>query len=306
MAVRESIFGSKSEERGFRSIERTWGERYRLIPQFPMSALFVPNPAWKKGDTSNLFFKTSFDYVLATDEGRPLLAIDFDGMGKGFDRDGEYVQIEATKDRYRKSKFDFKLRYAIDNGFPYHIVSSDEFNYLGDGVELTLVDGIIGSALSRQSFMERAPAFLEEHAEDIASQSAWYKSEYIQYLLTELEVDCDWENNPITRKSWEAFGRVRDTIGNFAWSERPFSEPDCTNFDWPPWSDFERFKARTDALNRVSAWGCVVTIPNTTVGEVSEVVTIRNVANAYSLAVEIARWMAWNKLLRILLRRDGI
>ena len=132
--------------------------------------------------------------------------------------------------------------------------------------------------------MERAPAFLEEHAEDIASQPAWCKSEYIQDLLTDLECDCYWENNPITRKSWEAFGQVRDTIGNFGWSERPF---------------FERFKASTDALNGVSAWGYVVTIPNTPVGEVSEVVKIRNVANAYSLVVEIARWMAWNKCLRL-------
>ena len=134
---------------------------------------------------------------------------------------------------------------------------------------------------------------MEEHAEDIASQSTWYRSEHIQYLLTELEFDCDWENNPITRKSWEAFGQVRDTIGSFGWSERP-------------WSDFEGFTARADTLRRVSALGCVVTVPNTPVGEVSEVAKIRNVANGYSLVIEIARWMTWNKLLRILLRRDGI
>lgn len=304
MAVRDSIFGSMGEARGFRSIEHTWGKKYRLCPQIPMSALFTPNPRWR--GTANYFFKTSMDYVLCTNEGRPLLAIDFDGMGRGFDRDGEYVQIEATTDRYRKSKFDFKLRYAVENGFPYHIVASEEFKFLGDGIELTLVDGIIGSVLSRRSFAERAPAFLEEHAEDIASQSAWYKSEYIQDLLTELEFDCDWQNNPITRKSWEAFGRVRDIVGNFGWSERPFSEPECPSFDWPPWNDLERFKARTDALKKVSAWGCVVTIRDTPVGEVSEVVKIRNVANAYSLVVEIARWMTWNKCLRISLGRDGL
>ena len=44
MGVKQSIFGSKSEERGFRSIEHTWGESYRVIPQFPMSALFTPKP----------------------------------------------------------------------------------------------------------------------------------------------------------------------------------------------------------------------------------------------------------------------
>ena len=47
MAVRDSIFGSKSEERGFRSIEHTWGEDYVVYPQIPMSALFVPDPNWQ-------------------------------------------------------------------------------------------------------------------------------------------------------------------------------------------------------------------------------------------------------------------
>ena len=33
MTVKESVFASKSEERGFRSIERTWGEEYRIQGQ---------------------------------------------------------------------------------------------------------------------------------------------------------------------------------------------------------------------------------------------------------------------------------
>ena len=46
MAVRDSIFGSKSEEKGFRAIEHMWGEDYVVYPQIPMSALFAPDPDW--------------------------------------------------------------------------------------------------------------------------------------------------------------------------------------------------------------------------------------------------------------------
>lgn len=123
MSVKNSVFGSKSEERGFRSIEHTWGEDYAIYPQIPWSALFTPDPKWK--DTANLFFKTSVDYVFCEKGGRPLLAIDFGGMGSGFDRNGEYIQTEPISDPHRKVKFDYKLRWAKNNGFPYYIVSSE-------------------------------------------------------------------------------------------------------------------------------------------------------------------------------------
>lgn len=32
MSVRDSAFGSKSEERGYHSIEHTWGEDYAIHP----------------------------------------------------------------------------------------------------------------------------------------------------------------------------------------------------------------------------------------------------------------------------------
>ena len=58
------------------------------------------------------FFKTNVDYVLCTKEGRPLLAIDFDGLGRGFDRYGTYVNVVETDDKYRKLKFDLKLKWG--------------------------------------------------------------------------------------------------------------------------------------------------------------------------------------------------
>ena len=303
MAVRDSIFGSRSEERGFRFIEHTWGEDYVVYPQIPLSALFTPDPKWR--DTSNFFFKTSVDYVLCTNEGRPILAIDFDGLGGGFDRDGEYVQVEATQDRFRKRKFDIKLRFSQQYDFPYHIVSSEEFKSLSDRIELTVVDGIIGSVIARKHFLERAPSFLEEHAEEIDSQPDWYKSEFVQDLIMGLEVDCDVENSKIFRKKCEVMDQVRCTTGTSSYPHgyRMFEEPECPSVEWPPWRNSEAFKRRVEAMKSVEVWGCVATISDTPVGEVSEIVKVRNVAHSLSLVMEIGELLAWSKLLRLLRRR---
>ena len=234
MSVKKSVFGSKSEERGFRSIEHTWGEDYAIYPQFPWSGLFTPDPNWK--DTTNLFFKTSVDYVFCEKGGRPLLAIDFDGMGRGFDRNGEYVQTEATSDRFRKVKFDFKLQWAKKEGLPYYIVSSEEFARLGKDVHLTVVDGIIGSTLARQAFHERVGDYVEERVDalydamerdpttpehlkpvrekiripDFPMDGEPMDGKSIQGIVTGFEVECDAEFNPIFNME----SQVKEEIGS--------------------------------------------------------------------------------------------
>ena len=300
MAVRNSIFGSKGEERGFRCIEHTWGGDYVVYPQIPLSALFTPDPNWR--DTSNFFFKTSVDYVLCTKDGHPILAIDFDGLGRGFDRDGEYVQVEATQDRFRKRKFDIKLRFSQLNNFPYHIVSSEEFSFLGEGIELTVADGIIGSVIAKRQFLDHAPLFLEEHAEEIESHPHPYRTEFIQDLLTGLEVDCDAEHSKIFRKKCEVWDQIRSITGtsSYPYGYRTFEEPECPSVEWPPWRNVEAFKRRVEALKNVKVWGCVVTISDTPLGELTETVKVRNVAHSLSLVIEIGELLAWSKLLRLL------
>ena len=335
MSVKKSVFGSKSEERGFRSIEHTWGEDYAIYPQFPWSALFTPDLNWK--DTSNLFFKTSVDYVFCEKGGRPLLAIDFDGMGRGFDRNGEYVQTEATSDRFRKNKFDYKLRWARNNGFPYYIVSSEEFTRLGDDVQLTVVDGIIGSTLARQAFHERVASYVEERVDalydamesDPSTPDCFQpvrekiqvpvNQENIQFMVSDLEVECDAEFNPIFKKE----AQIRQEIGYLLGKPYSYHAPKCKmqRFQEPELPDFDFLgfmrgdnegSATLDALNRraealeknVDLWGCVVTLENTPVGEVSEEVTIRNVDYSITLVGEIAELMAYCKLLRLLRREQ--
>ena len=330
MSVKKSVFGSVGEERGFRSIEHTWGEEYAIYPQFQWSALFTPDPNWK--DTSNLFFKTSVDYVFCEKSGRPLLAIDFDGMGRGFDRNGEYIQIEPTRDPHRKVKFDFKLRWARNNGFPYYIVSSEEFAQLGDDVQLNVVDGIIGSTLAKRAFDDRVESYVEErvdtlyglmesdpstpdHLKPVRSKIVIpTDQENIQYMVSDLEVECDVEFNPFFKME----GKVRRQIGELMYGEggfwhhspdiRPFEKPELPTCAFRDFFDFvahaNQVRKRAEAMNRVEVWGCVATLKNTPVGEVSEVVTIRNVAHSTTLVKEIAECMVLCKLLRLLRRQD--
>ena len=235
-------------------------------------------------------------------EGRPILAIDFDGLGRGYDRDGEYVQVEATRDRFRKRKFDIKLQFSQKNGFPYHIVSYAEFGFLDAGIELTVVDGIIGAVLARKEFLDRAPSFLREHTEEIESQPQWYRSEFIQDLMTGLEVDCDAEHNKIFRKTCEVMDQVHSITGTMHYPRcyRWFEEPKAPHVKWPPWENPEAFECRLEAMKRVEVRGCEVILSDTPVSEVSVIAKVRNVVNSMSLAEEIANLMAWIKLLRLL------
>ena len=272
MSVKKSVFGSKSEERGFRSIEHTWGEDYAIYPQFPWSGLFIPDSKWK--DTSNLFFKTSVDYVFCEKSGRPLLAIDFDGMGRGFDRNGEYVQTEATSDPYRKAKFDYKLQCARNNSFPYYIVSSEEFARLGNDVQLTVVDGIIGSTLARQAFHERVESYVKERVDDLydamesdpstpehlepVRQKIQFpmNQENIQPFVTGLEVECDAEFNPFFKLESQVRGEIGQIIGQPYYREyrtkiRRFQEPELPDFDFAGFFRGDNVGNSTlDALNR--------------------------------------------------------
>lgn len=258
MAVKRSIWGSKAEEKGFRSIETTWGDQYRIVPQMPFSALFTPDPDWR-GSTSNLFFKTSVDYVVCDERGHLLLAIDFDGMGRGFDCDGRYVQVEET-DEHRKQTFVFKLRYAQkpDNEFPYHIVASNEFLHVGPDIELTIVDGMIGNILAQREFHNRASITNFSRLSDVE----------------DLEFDCYMEHNKMLRKARDLKVEIHELTGQ-----------------WYPGVSCRRWDSN-------QADGSPEYFIRTPFGEVSEVVRIRNVAYVASLQNDIGQVMVYSKLLR--------
>ena len=307
MAVRKSVFGSKGEERGFRSIEHTWDEEYRVFPQLPFSWLFEPDPGWR--DTANLFFKTSIDYVLCTKAGRPLLAIDFDGLGRGFDRDGQYIQVEETRDPHRKLKFDFKLRYAKKNDFPYYVVASEEFRRLDKEIELTAMDGIIGAVLAGIDFEEHIESLVEENREAIDNLPPDEQYEYTQDLVLQQEVMSDLDHNLVTQRVLEFREQIQAISGSWSWREehRHYEEPELPNLEGRGvLGSLKGATARLAAMSEVERVGCVFTLSDTPVGEVSDIVWIRNVGSysqSLTLVRKFAELLACNKLLRLLRKR---
>ena len=196
-----------------------------VCPQIPFSILFDPDETIR--DTSNFFFKTSVDYVLCPNDGGPLLAIDFDGMGRGFNRRRLYIQFEPTYDRSRKWKFDFKIRYATSYGLPYYIVSSEEFKHVGRDSALTIVDGLVGTEFAKRDVRERIPIVAEHHLHGIDEMPSHDQHEYLQDLVVGVEVESDFMHNRIVQKTAELRLSLAGSVGwsDVGWRWRPLKEP---------------------------------------------------------------------------------
>ena len=299
MVVRSSIFGSRGEKRGFRSIESTWGSDYRVFPQISFSDLFKPDESTR--DTSNFFYKTSVDYVLCTEDGKPLLAIDFDGMGSGYNKSGQYVQVEPTTDRHRKSKFDFKIKYARRHGLPYYIVSSEEFEYVDQDSTLTIVDGLIGTELARRDFYEQIPGIIEDHRYEIDRLLPGEQHDYIHSLVTWQGVQSDYAYNPFLQKTAEVMYSlgVFDGSFSFGWTHKYLDEPGLPHLDGTNGS-LETRIAVSDHVERVGS-ECILL--DTPMGDISATARMRNIGNystCIGITTELAELLAWFKLARLL------
>ena len=179
---------------------------------------------------------------------------------------------------------------------------------MGEDVELTVVDAIIGSTILRRSFHERLPSLAEEHSDIVDNLPPSQQSEYIQDLLTSLEVECAAEHDPIVRKTAKVRQQIAEITGSFlgcsGWSCRYFEIPEAPHYDFLS-DDVEQLRRRREALEKADWQGCIVTLRDTPVGEVSEITRVRNVGCGEVILSDVAELMAWSKLLRLLRRRSG-
>jgi hypothetical protein len=306
MPVHDSIFGSKSEEIGYRDIKRTWGDEYAVYPQVPWAQLFDLEPAQWRG-TTNFFYQTSVDYVLCKN-GRPLLAIDFDGLGRGCDRAFKYVQVEATKDRRRKEKFDVKLRCARDNDFPYHIVSYEEFQPIGE-THLTVVDAIISNVLVRAADTGQD---LNDGATLGRFRIPGTKYDVPLDIFDDHTVAMNVRHNKFWHKTFQVKDQIQSMTGTAAYdvSYKASGHPALPGVPKHPWdeSDMPALWRRITAFAMADWCGCTAVMVDTPVGEVSATFQMRNVGKTtetLTVAQEIADLMVWSTLLGRLRRTTG-
>src|SRR4249920_612803 len=63
------------------------------------------------------FRSASVDFTFTDADGKPLLSIEFDGIGGGFGHGRRYVPARPTPDPNREWKMNFKLRATARAGF---------------------------------------------------------------------------------------------------------------------------------------------------------------------------------------------
>jgi hypothetical protein len=110
---RESIFDSTSEKELFQAISGSWEPHYHVYPHVPFANLIDLDPHLLAAEELSFLHKTTVDYVLVEGEGKPRLAIEFDGMGHGISRHGRYIQkLPSKRDPKRGWMLDLKVRVA--------------------------------------------------------------------------------------------------------------------------------------------------------------------------------------------------
>ncbi len=152
----KTIFGSKSEKENFRKLVSHWEKYVAIYPQVSVKNVIgydeleqLPMP--KKA--IEYLKKTEFDYVVCEkDSGAPIIAIEFDGIGHGFSRNGEYfskvIPIDAPN---RKIKLDNKLEACTFTDTPLVIISYDECK-LNNEDQIMIIDAIIGQAIEKKYY----------------------------------------------------------------------------------------------------------------------------------------------------------
>ena len=152
--MRKPLFDSASERNVFTRLDRRWSRYVDIYPHIPvrnvlgfeeLRSLDIPARA------QDYLQKTEFDFVVCEQGSSiPQLAVEFDGIGRGFSRDGSYVPcVTPISDAHRKLKLDRKLFACEALGFPLVIVSYPETMPLWEGENaLMILDAIIGEILT--------------------------------------------------------------------------------------------------------------------------------------------------------------
>jgi hypothetical protein len=168
MRIRNSVFDSRSEQEIFRELDSRLNPKLRLMTQMGLRSLIHLDDAAVarlKPRHHRYFRQATVDFTFIYPDGRPLLSIEFDGIGGGYSRGRTYVGHRKTPDQRRDWKMRFKLAAAERVGHPLFVISGDEIEHLDTDSSLMLVDGIVGqishvgrSGGSQKSFSMMTPS----------------------------------------------------------------------------------------------------------------------------------------------------
>ena len=229
MAVKESVFGSPAERELYESIVSQWCPPYKVWHGIHFGNIFALPSLGLSPREWNTLAKSEVDFTLCTDAGRPLLSIEFDGMGGGFSRMGEYVQARPVRELRRKEKLDLKLRIARENSYPFFVISGREIRRERRDTRLTVVDGIIGETLEKRELSTTIPRAVAEEAEYASSLPDGLREEYLDDVVVEQEVMARMKFNPIAREVARLENLLYEAGIRFGQGYEPLWDP-----EWKP------------------------------------------------------------------------
>ncbi|MBD2184639.1 MULTISPECIES: hypothetical protein [Oscillatoriales] len=189
MGIQKTVFGSVAEKKNYDKLSRQWGDKYYIYHNLPFLQVLNTEGISLELTYRQLEYikKTSIDYIFCDNEGKPLIALDFDGMLQGFNvgldyhKSQSHPSLDKEKEKNRENGFKLKLRIAHDSSFPLFIVGSKEFKDFSTGISLTIVDAIIGEILASKAFnnnlLEPIPDF-----KDILEKTGLSETLYDEFI----------------------------------------------------------------------------------------------------------------------------
>jgi hypothetical protein len=134
MHVAQSLLASPGEEKLFSRLNATFaGLDGAWVTQTTFSELIkaerkeVLALAGGLRDPFGWYLQTSVDLTFVLEHAqRPIFSIEFDGLGKGFSRDGIYLSGRPDPDPHRSQKLALKVRMAEDANYPLIVIGPDE------------------------------------------------------------------------------------------------------------------------------------------------------------------------------------
>lgn len=275
MSLKKHIFDSHQEKKLFKHLNSIWRRSLNIYPQLPFTKIFNIETLKIKPKEKDFLLKTNIDYTICDKEDKPLMCIEFDGLSKGFNRGGEYIQL--IKDTLRKKKLELKLKIALEHNFPFYIISYDERKYISENIHLTVLDGIIGQTIAKMGFQNKINEYLERSSKEVSTMSKYEKDEFIQDMVISAEVELELSWDPIARKAAK-LNHILIANGIISsWSSKYLSEPELPEIKLD--SNIEDLKEsldkRLESWNDIMYHGCEVEC-ETSKGRVKERAWIRN------------------------------
>lgn len=307
----KTIFDSETEYYLFHELEGRWSPRLRLIPQLPLAKLVKPEvsdglASWER----RFFYMTNVDYTFCWPDGRPWLSVEFDGLGGGFSRSGEYVP-GPNCDPGRAQKLAKKIRICDAADYPLLVVSFDEIKKLDEEDEpLTTLDGIVGQLLTRVRTRELLEDKLSVEAEWLEQLGPDERDSVTSDWVLDAEVDAEYEEDLLTRavatqeNRCYQLGVFVSDMGYKSW----LYDPPLPDAEWPP--AVESIEARIEAMRCAQRVGSRVEI-ETPRGKVSRTVWVRNIGKSHGItpgciANKFARYWASKDVQKLMTESAGV